>query len=176
MNQTHVECIHFKLPLLNPGSVFLHHNAVSQHHHRHRCTWWPSKHEAMRSSSVILFDSTVAHGLGFAHSLAGDFKGDSLVFCNTLLVCAQIWLDLLPHLLFGVQLFVRLTCTKAIAGIRNCVPFTPITHTGFMIICFMNFQGCDAWTTDVLLSYNCTKPHVIIFCSHPACTDNICTS
>lgn len=43
---------------------------------------------AISSSSVHLFDFTVVHGLGFAHSLADDFKGSSLVGCDTLVICA----------------------------------------------------------------------------------------
>lgn len=59
--------------------------------------------------SPFLLDSAVAHGLGFAHSFAGDFEGCSLVGGDALGVSAQVWLHLLPHLLLGVQLFVWFT-------------------------------------------------------------------
>lgn len=58
---------------------------------------------------LFLFDSAVAHGLGFAHSFAGYFEGSSLVGGDALSIGAQIWLHLLPHLLLGVQLFVWFT-------------------------------------------------------------------
>ncbi len=64
------------------------------------------------SSFVSLFDFCVAQCLGFAHSLANNFKGGSLVSCNTVAVCAEVSLNLLPHLLLWVQLFVRFTCNQ----------------------------------------------------------------
>lgn len=74
----------------------------------------PSKHCATSSSSAISFDSTVAHGLGFADSLAGDFKGCALVSCDALAIGAKVRLNLLPHLLFRVQLFVRFPCNREV--------------------------------------------------------------
>lgn len=60
-------------------------------------------------AALLLFDSTVVHGLGFTHSFAGYFKGSPLVGGDTLVIGAQIWLHLLPNLLLGVQLFVWFT-------------------------------------------------------------------
>lgn len=65
-----------------------------------------------------LLNLTVRHGLGFANSLSSYFKGSSFVGCDALAVCAQVWLNLLPHLLFGVQLFIGLPCNKDII-VRN---------------------------------------------------------
>lgn len=62
------------------------------------------------SSCAVLFDATVAHGLCFTDSFASDLKGSTLVRCDTLTVCEQVWLNLFPDLLFRVQLFVRFTC------------------------------------------------------------------
>lgn len=64
---------------------------------------------AKSGCSLLLFDSTVVHGLGFAHSFAGYFEGSPLVGGDTLVIGAQIWLHLFPNLLLGVQLFVWFT-------------------------------------------------------------------
>ena len=69
--------------------------------------------------AALLFDSTVAHGLGFAHSLAGNFKGSAFVGCYTLAICAQIWLDLLPYFLLGVQLLVWFTCNQEVISMSQ---------------------------------------------------------
>lgn len=58
----------------------------------------------------VLLDSTVAHALGLAHALAGDFESDSLVGCDTLVIGAKVRLNLLPHFLLGVKLLVWFTC------------------------------------------------------------------
>lgn len=113
----------------------------SQQSHRHHCGWLPSKHWAISGSSVISFDSAVAHGLSFAHSLAGHFKGGSLIGGHALAVGAQVWLDLLPHLLLGVQLFVRLTC-NTLNTLETCplwyhTDATPSNQQS----CFLNLSG-----------------------------------
>lgn len=84
---------------------------------------------AILSSSVSLFDLSVAQGLGFARSLAGDFKGSSLVSCYTPSVRVQVRLKLLPHLLHGVQLFVRFTCNQDISEMhwKNLI-WSPLIH------------------------------------------------
>lgn len=141
-------------------------NARHPPHHHHHSRWRWAEEAAMRSSSVILFDSTVVHGLGFTHSLAGDFEGGSLVGCDTLRICAQIRLDLLPHLLLGVQLFVWFTCAKA----NRTHPKLRFTTIIYDLLCFINFQGRNALTTYVLLYVHssCTEPRAVILC--------ICTS
>lgn len=73
----------------------------------HRSTVRPCA--AKSGCSLLLFDSTVVHGLGFAHSFAGYFEGGPLVGGDTLVIGAQIWLHLFPNLLLGVQLFVWFT-------------------------------------------------------------------
>lgn len=70
------------------------------------CTWLRCQE---RLFFFFLFDTAVAHGLGFAHSFAGYFEGCSLVGGDALSIGPQIWLHLLPHLLLGIQLFVWLT-------------------------------------------------------------------
>lgn len=128
-------------------------------HHHSRWRW--AEEAAMRSSSVILFDSTVVHGLGFTHSLAGDFEGGSLVGCDTLRICAQIRLDLLPHLLLGVQLFVWFTCAKA----NRTNPKLRFTTIIYDLLCFINFQGRNALTTYVLLYVHIVaQSHGLLFC------------
>lgn len=136
-------------------------------HHHHHSRWRWAEEAAMRSSSVILFDSTVVHGLGFTHSLAGDFEGCSLVGCDTLRICAQIRLDLLPHLLLGVQLFVWFTCAKA----NRTHPKLRFTTIIYDLLCFINFQGRNALTTYVLLYVNIVaQSHGQLFCVYiPAC-------
>lgn len=60
-------------------------------------------------SHTRLFNFTVTQCLGFTHSLSSHLEGSSIVGCDTLSVCAKVWLNLLPHLLFGVKLFVWFT-------------------------------------------------------------------
>lgn len=85
---------------------------------------------------LCLFDLGVAQSLGSARSLADDFKSSSLVRGNTLAVRAQVWLNLLPHLRPGVQLFVRFTCKQENQrdGLEEPSFFlhSPVTNTGFM--------------------------------------------
>lgn len=161
--------------LLNPESVFPSCSTMSfpntrhppHHHHHHHSRWRWAEEAAMRSSSVILFDSTVVHGLGFTHSLAGDFEGGSLVGCDTLRICAQIRLDLLPHLLLGVQLFVWFTCAKA----NRTHPKLRFTTIIYDWLCFINSQGRNALTTYVLLYVHIVaQSHGQLFCVYiPAC-------
>lgn len=101
-------------PLLNILKEFalIYHYPVAQQHLWSSLDCWVNR--AISSSSGISFDSTVAHGLGFAHSLASNFKGSTLVCRNTLVIRAQVGLNLLPHLLFGVQLLVRFTCNHKV--------------------------------------------------------------
>ena len=83
------------------------------------CTGW-----VFPSSSLVLFDATVAHGLGFAHALAGHLEWRPLVGGHAALVRTQVRLHLLPHLLFWVQLFVWLPCGERERQKSSCGCFS----------------------------------------------------
>lgn len=59
-----------------------------------------------------LFNSTVCHGLCPANSFPFHFKWNSFVCSNTLVVGMKIRLDLLPHLLLGIKLLLRISYFK----------------------------------------------------------------
>lgn len=82
------------------------HHVVAQHHLCSALDCWVS--------SAPSFDATVAHGLGLAHPLADHFEGNPLVRCDTVVIRAQVGLNLLPHLLLGVQLLVWFTCNHKV--------------------------------------------------------------
>lgn len=69
-------------------------------------------HSFPSSGPEALFDATVAHGLSSANSSPRDLEGSPLVGGYALVISAQIRLNLLPHFLLGVQLFIRLTCIR----------------------------------------------------------------
>lgn len=79
-------------------------------------------------------DLSVSQGLGSAHALAADFQGSSLVGGDTLVVGAQVCLNLFPHLPLGVQLLVPLTCEskRSAPWITRTSSGLHITNTGFM--------------------------------------------
>lgn len=75
----------------------------------------------LSSSVKIPHYFTISNGLSFAHPLSNNFKWDSFVGCDTLCVRTEVRQDLLPHLLFGVQVLVWFTCNQR-DGIRHKNP------------------------------------------------------